>query len=219
MILKEEREEIIEYGKKLVERGLVVGTFGNLSIYNSKEKLMALTPSGMDYDSLKPEDIVILTPDGEHVDGDKKPSSEYDLHRIFYQRRPDEINAVVHTHSTYCTTLACLNWEIEPIHYLVGYAGGNGKIPCTKYVQFGTYELAESVYDAIGNGYACLMGNHGFLSCGKDMQYAFDIAEQIEFVAQLYYRAKVAGDPVNLDPNQVASLLETFENYAKRQTI
>ena len=112
MILKEEREQVVEYGKKMVELGLTVGTFGNLSVYSPKENLMAISPSGMDYFLTKPEDVVVLTPDGEKVDGDAKPSSEYDMHRIFYQKRPG-INAVVHTHSTYATTLACLHWSID----------------------------------------------------------------------------------------------------------
>ena len=79
MILKEEREQVVEYGRKLIELGLTVGTFGNLSLFNPKENLMAITPSGLDYFTMKPEDVVVLTPDGERVDGDRKPSSEYDM--------------------------------------------------------------------------------------------------------------------------------------------
>lgn len=214
MILQEEREQVVEYGMKMVETGLTVGTFGNLSIYNPEKNLMAISPSGMDYFSTKPEDVVVLTPDGEHVDGKRKPSSEYDMHRIFYQRRPG-INAVVHTHSTFATTLACLNWSIEPLHYLVAYSGKS--VPCTKYVQFGTYELGESALEAMGNGYACLLGNHGLVTCGNDMNYAFDVAQQIEFVSELYYRAKAVGAPVLLNDEQISVVLEQFKTYASRK--
>lgn len=213
MILEKEREEVVKYGKKLVTSGLTKGTFGNISIYNPELGLMAISPSGMDYFETKPEDVVVLTPDGKLVDGKRKPSSEYDMHRIFYQRRPG-INAVVHTHSTFATTLACLNWSIEPIHYLTGYAGMN--VPCTKYVQFGTYDLAESVIKAIEDRYACLLGNHGLVACGADIAYAFDVAEEIEFVSELYYRAKVAGNPVVLSDNQMSGILEGFKTYAIR---
>ncbi len=210
MILREERELIIEYGKKLIEENLTVGTFGNISMYNKNENLMAITPSGMDYFSLKPEDIVILTPDGEKVDGDRKPSSEYDMHRIFYQKR-DGINAVVHTHSTYATTLACLNWSIPPLHYLTAYSGK--EVPCSRYVKFGTYDLAESALETMADNYACILGNHGLLTAGETLAYAFDVAQQVEFLSQLYYQSKVVGEPVLLSDNQIQDVLEAFITY------
>lgn len=213
MILQQEREQIVEYGKKLIDTGLSVGTFGNLSIYNPAENLMAISPSGLDYYQTKPEDVVVLTPGGELVDGKRRPSSEYDMHRIFYLKRPG-INAVVHTHSRFATTLACLNWSIEPLHYLVGYAGKD--VPCSKYVQFGTYDLAESALETMGDRYACLLGNHGLLACGGEIGYAFDVAQQIEFVSELYYRCKAAGEPVLLSNEQISGVLEGFKTYAVR---
>ncbi|MEY8402536.1 L-fuculose-phosphate aldolase [Oscillospiraceae bacterium 44-34] len=214
MILKEEREQVVEYGKKLVELGLTVGTFGNLSVYNPKENLMAISPSGMDYFLTKPEDVVVLTPDGEKVDGDAKPSSEYDMHRIFYQKRPG-VNAVIHTHSTYATTLACLHWSIEPLHYLVAYSGAD--VPCIPYVQFGTYELAQAAYDAMGEDhFACLLGNHGLLAVGGNLSYTLDVAQQIEFVSQLYYNTRMAGGAVNLTPKDMEIVLGSFQNYRKK---
>ena len=214
MILKEEREQVVEYGKKLVELGLTVGTFGNLSVYNPKENLMAISPSGMDYFLTKPEDVVVLTPDGEKVDGDAKPSSEYDMHRIFYQKRPG-VNAVIHTHPTYATTLACLHWSIEPLHYLVAYSGAD--VPCIPYVQFGTYELAQAAYDAMGEDhFACLLGNHGLLAVGGNLSYTLDVAQQIEFVSQLYYNTRMAGGAVNLTPKDMEIVLGSFQNYRKK---
>ncbi|NLH00299.1 MAG: L-fuculose-phosphate aldolase [Clostridiales bacterium] len=214
MILQEEREMVVEYGKKMVELGLTVGTFGNLSVFNPKENLMAISPSGMDYYLTKPEDVVVLTPDGEKVDGDRKPSSEYDMHRIFYQRRPG-INAVVHTHSTFATTLACLHWSIEPLHYLIAYSGAD--VPCIPYVQFGTYELAEAAFNAMGSDhYACLLGNHGLLTCGGTLPYTMDIAQQIEFVSQIYYYARTAGKPVLLSDDDLKVVLGQFQNYRQK---
>ncbi len=210
MLLEEERKQVVEYGKKLIDTGLVVGTFGNISVYNEKEKLMAISPSGLDYYSTKAEDVVVLNLEGEKVDGDRKPSSEYDMHRIFYMNRP-EIKAVVHTHSTYATTLACLNWSIPPIHYLVGYAGK--EVPCSKYVQFGTWELAQSALKTMGDGNACLLGNHGFLAVGETLSYAFDIAEQMEFVSKLYYGTKAVGEPVLLTEDQINVVQNAFKTY------
>ncbi len=214
MILKEEREQVVEYGKKMVELGLTVGTFGNLSVYNPKEGLMAISPSGMDYFRTRPEDVVVLTPDGKKVDGDAKPSSEYDMHRIFYQKRPG-INAVIHTHSVYATTLACLHWSIEPLHYVIAYGGPD--VPCIPYVTFGTYELAQAAYDAMGDDhYACLLGNHGLLAVGGNISYTLDVAQQMEFVSQLYYNARVAGGAVNLSDKDMAGVLGSFQSYRKK---
>ena len=121
---------------------------------------------------------------------------------------------MIHTHSRFATTLACLNWNIEPLHYLTGYAGRD--IPCTPYVQFGTYELAEAALNTMDDRYACLLGNHGLLACGGDMAYTFDVAQQIEFVAELYYRAKAVGQPILLNDDQISVVLEAFKTYAVR---
>lgn len=213
MILENERRQVAEYGVKLLEAGITVGTFGNLSIYNPEQKLMAISPSGVDYRNTAPEDIVVMTLDGEKMDGKRKPSSEYDLHRVLYQRRRDVL-AVIHTHSVYATTLACLHWKIEPVHYIIGYAGHD--IPCSPYVQFGTYELAESVYETMGGRNACLMGNHGLLCCGGSLEYTFDIAQQVEFLAQIYYNTRVAGKPILLTEDEVSAVLEGFKAYRQK---
>ena len=211
MILQEEREQVVEYGKKMIELGITVGTFGNVSCFNRKEGLMAISPSGVDYFKMKPEDVVILTPDGEKIDGDRKPSSEYDMHRIFYQKRAD-VNAVIHTHSTWATILACLHWPIEPVHYVIGYGGAD--VPCIPYVEFGTYALAEAAFDAMGDDHnACLLGNHGLLAVGGTLAYALDVAQQIEFVSEIYYHCKVAGGGVNLSMEDLKKVLGQMQNY------
>ena len=213
MLLKEQRELVVEYGKKLVEAGLTVGTFGNLSIYEREQKLVAISPSGMDYFCTTPEDVVVLTVQGEHVDGARKPSSEVDLHCLLYQNRPD-VNAVVHTHSTYATVLACLHWPLEPIHYLVAYSGRD--VPCIPYYPFGSLELAQAAQSAMGQDHnACLLGNHGLLAAGGSMSFAFDVAQQIEFLAQVYYQTKLAGGAVSLTPQELEAVLGKFQHYRK----
>jgi L-fuculose-phosphate aldolase len=215
MLLQEERELVVEYGKRLVEYGLVKGTFGNLSCYDPDEGLMCISPSGMDYFKTEPADVVVMTLDGKRVEGAEKASSEVDMHRIFYQRRPD-VRAVVHTHSTYCTTLACMRKEIPPVHYNIAYSGD--KVPCIPYVTFGTEELAEAAYAAMGDSYnACLLGNHGMLAVGGSMSFAFDVAEQIEFVARLYYNTLVAGDAaVCLSQEDIDYAARKFGSYRQR---
>ena len=213
MLLQEEREQVVEYGKKLLDTGLVTGTFGNISIYNPEKHLLAISPSGMDYYKTEPEDIVVLTPEGEKVDGAAKPSSEVDMHRVFYLHRPD-VRAVVHTHSVFATTLACMNWSVPAVHYGIAYAGR--EIPCAPYVPFGTWELAVEAEKAVGDGFACLLGNHGMVAVGNSISSAFDTAQQVEFVSELYYRCKSIGEPSILPREQIDVAMEIFRTYRQR---
>lgn len=212
LLMQSEREQIVEYGKKLITSNLTKGTGGNLSIYNREKGLMAITPSGMDYFEIRPEDIVVMDLDGKRIEGDRTPSSEYEMHRIFYANRQD-INAIIHTHPVYSTTLACLNWDLPPVHYLVALAGPN--VRCAKYATFGTKELAENAFEAMKDRKAVLLANHGLLVGAEDLPNAFNISEQIEYCAELYYRAKSIGEPVILSEDEMKLMLEKFKTYGQ----
>ncbi len=212
MLMIKERTEIVEYGKRLVTSKLTKGTGGNLSIFNRDINLMAITPSGIDYFMIKPEDVVVLDLDGNIVDGDKTPSSEVEMHRIFYSNRED-IDAIIHTHTMYATTLACLNWPLPPVHYMVALAGLN--VRCAKYATYGTKELAKNAYEAMKDRYAVLLANHGLLAGAKDLANAFNITEEIEYCAELYYRTKAIGEPVILPIEEMTLMLEKFKTYGQ----
>ena len=214
MLLQTQRELVVEYGKKLVTAGLTEGTFGNISVFDRARGLMAISPSGMDYFSTTPADVVVTDLEGRVVEGTRKPSSELDLHRLFYQRRGD-VNGVVHTHSSFATILSCLGWAIEPIHYLVAYCGD--QVPCIPYYPFGSLELAEAAWDAMGERYnGCLLGNHGLLAVGGSLSFAFDAAQQLEFLAKVYYHARLAGGGINLTPHQLQAVLGKFQSYRQQ---
>lgn len=212
MILKEERELIVEYGKKLITSNLTKGTGGNLSIYNRDKQLMAISPSGIDYFETRPEDVVVLNLKGEKIDGDKAPSSEYEMHKIFYENRTD-IDAIIHTHTMYATTISCLNWDLPPVHYMIALAGPN--VRCAKYATYGTKELAENAFKAMENRKAVLLANHGLLAGAKDLANAFNITEEIEYCAELYYRAKSIGEPVILSNEEMDIMAEKFKTYGQ----
>ena len=197
MLMEKERVQIVEHLKMLITHGLTKGTGGNISVYDPESKLMAISPTGMDYFTLVPEDIVVMDLQGNIVDGKRKPSSEYAMHSIFYKERSNDINSVVHAHSPYASVLACLNWDLEPCTYLVASAGKN--VRCTKYETFGTDELAHSALEGMKDRYAVLLGNHGLLAGAMDLPEAFDIAEEIEFCCMIYYKCKCAGEPVLLN--------------------
>lgn len=215
MRLEKERKEIVAFGRKLLTSGLTAGTGGNLSIVNRKRNLVAITPSGVDYLEMSPEDVVLLGMEGEPVETSKyNPSSELLFHLALYRNRQD-IQAIVHTHSVYATTLATLGWEIPAFHYLVAYSGR--KVPLAAYATFGSEELARNVADAIGENNAVLMGSHGVVTVGPTLAKAFETAEIIEYVARVYYLAKGRGEPTILSDEEMNRVIEKYKGYGSTQ--
>ncbi len=210
MLLQKEREEVVKYCKMLITHGLTKGTGGNISILNREEGLFAISPSGIDYFETEPEDVVVMNLAGEVVEGKRKPSSEHELHRIFYTGR-DDINAVVHTHSVYSTVLSVLREELPASSYLVAFAGGPN-VRCGEYASFGTKELAEITFKAMEGRNAALMANHGLTAGGKDILNAFNIAEQIEGCAEVYVKARTIGTPVLLEDAEMEKMVDIFNN-------
>lgn len=213
MLMQEERELIVEYGKQMSAAGLSTGTSGNISIYNAEKGLMAISPSGIDYFSTTPEDVVVTDLDANIVDGKRKPSSEWALHTTFYKHKPDA-RAVVHTHSMYCTTFAVLGQPIQAVHYVIGDAGV-ATVPCAPYYTFGTEELAEAAIEVCGKSDAVLLGNHGLVTCGKDIKSAYGLARNMEYIAELQYRAMCIGKPNVLSDEQMDVVMERFKSYGQ----
>jgi L-fuculose-phosphate aldolase len=212
-MLNNAKEQLLHYGREMIARGLTTGSGGNLSIYLRPMNRIVITPSGMEYNAITAADLVVCDDQGRVVEGRRRPSSELGFHIALYHHRP-EIGAVVHTHSVYATTLACLHREIPPVHYLVGFAGH--KVPLAPYATFGTPALAEAITSAIGASNALLMANHGLVAVGRDLPAAFNVAEEIEFVARVYYQALVAGAPQILTEAQMDAALVKFESYGRQ---
>jgi L-fuculose-phosphate aldolase len=212
MLLKKHRAAVVAHGRKMVAARLTTGTGGNLSIADRKHGLVAISPSAMEYHRMRPEDVVVLDLDGRPVEGDRKPSSELGFHLALYAKRPD-VNAVVHTHSIYATTFACLNLEIPAVHYLIGFCGE--KVPLAPYATFGSKALARHVAESIGTANAVLLANHGLVSVGKDLPAAFTVAEEIEMVARICFQAKCIGTPRILNAKEMAEVMEKFKTYTQ----
>ena len=215
MLMSEERELVVEYGKRMSSAHLSTGTSGNISIFNAKKGLMAISPSGMDYFSTQPEDVVITDLEAHVVDADgaRKPSSEWALHTIFYKNKP-EAGAVVHTHSMYCTTFAVLGQPIRAVHYVIGDANTD-EVPCAPYQTFGTVELAEAAVKVCGQSNAVLLENHGLVVCGRDIKSAYSLACNLEYVAELQYHAMCIGTPNILSDAEMAAVMEKFKTYGQ----
>ena len=212
MLMENERKLIVEYGKLLVTKGLTTGTGGNISIFDKEKKYFAISPSGIDYFETEPEDVVIMDLDGKVVEGERKPSSEWMMHLIFYKKR-DDVEAVVHTHSRFSSTISCMRWDIPALHYYVAFAGKT--IPCAKYASYGTQELADNAFEGMGEGKAALLANHGLITIGRSVKEAFLVAEMSEEMAEYYYRTKSRGEPVLLDEEEMESMLLRFNSYGQ----
>ena len=213
MKMQKERELIVEYGRLLKSSGLCPGTSGNLSICSGDRRMLAISPSGMDYDSLTPEDIVVTDLDANVIDGKRRPSSEWALHTLFYRKRPD-ISAVVHTHSLYCTTFAVLHEPIRAVHFAIAGAGAT-EVRCAPYALFGSEELAETAVSFCGSDNAVLLANHGILCCGMDISKAYSLAVDLEYCAKLQYQASCIGTPQFISAGQMQDVLKQFSGYGQ----
>lgn len=212
MHLKKEREAVLIYSKRLLSSGLVKGSGGNISLCNPEKTLMAVTPSGVGYDIMRLEDVVVTDLNGRKVEGNLEPTSEMAFHLALQNLRPD-IHAVVHTHSDYATALACLGWALPAVHYLIGFAGK--KVPVAPYATYGTQELSDNICSVIGESNAVLIANHGPVCVGPNLEKAFTTAEMLEYVSHLYLLSKSVGEPVILDEHQMDAVMEKFKSYGQ----
>ena len=208
-----EKEQVVRYGKKLIDRRLTTGSGGNISVCNREKNLVAISPSGLDYYETTPEDIVILDIDGNLVEGKHRPSSEAGMHLAFYKNRAD-VSGIVHTHSKFATAIACMGWELPAVHYLIGMAGH--RVKCTGYATYGSDELAKEALETIGDSNAVLLANHGLIALGEDVDRAFSTAEHLEFVSDVYYLTKTLGTPNILSDEDMDEVMKKFGTYRYR---
>jgi L-fuculose-phosphate aldolase len=195
---------------KMNESGINQGTSGNISVRIDEGFL--ITPSGVPYDEMKPQDIVLMHIDASH-EGPRKPSTEWRFHRDIMEKKP-EVGAVIHLHSMFCTSLSILRREIPAIHYMIAVSGGP-TIPCVPYVTWGTQQLADYILGALENRHACLLANHGMVCIGPNLKKAAWLAVEIETLAAQYWRALQVGIPYILPDEEVAHVIEKFKSYGQ----
>ncbi len=208
------REGVAAVARRLVSSGLVTGTSGNVSARTPDGDVL-ITPSGLSYEVMDPESIILVDLGGEVLEGSLAPSSETPMHTGIYKARQN-VEAVVHTHSRYATTLACLGWPIPPVHYMLTTLGPDGRVPLAPYALYGTEELAGNAAGALGEShYACLLENHGTITVGGSAEEAFASSVVLEEMAELYYHARLAGEPILLDRNQVNEVAAKISGYGQ----
>jgi L-fuculose-phosphate aldolase len=208
--------------RRLDALGLNRGSAGNCSVRTSEGFL--ITPSGVPSESLTEEMLVLMGLEGavRHASaklsgakpGSIQPSSEWRFHRDLYVSRPD-VNAVVHTHSPFATTLACLHKDIPPFHYMIAVAGGD-TIRCAPYALFGTQELSDQAIKAMTGRKACLLANHGMIAVGSDLADAMRVAIEVESLCEQYWRVLQIGQPHILTAEEMAQVIEKFKTYGPK---
>lgn len=206
------REEVIAGCRALTRRGLTHGKSGNVSLRRDAASFL-ISPTGIAYDALEPADIAVMDFAGRWF-GLKRPSSEWRFHRDILKARPD-IGAVVHTHSTHATALACTGQGIPAFHYMVAVAGG-ADIRCAPYATFGTQELSDNAIAALAGRNACLLANHGVIALGTQLGAALALAGEVENLAAQYAAAVRFGNPRLLSEAEMRTVVEKFKNYGRQ---
>lgn len=207
-------QEIIDTALAMSAEGLSPGISGNVSARHGRG--MLITPTGMAYDELIPEDIVFVDTQGNTPAGARAPSSEWRFHMAAYAARPGA-NAILHAHSRFATALACARKPIPAFHYMVAVAGGRD-IPLARYATFGTRELADNIAAALADRKACLMANHGQIACGASLADALALARDVEALAAQYVTVLQLGEPHILNHEEMSRVLERFKNYGQQET-
>lgn len=205
------RSELIATARALQPAGLNRGTAGNVSVRHGDG--FYITPTGMAYDTLAEDDIPLMALDGSHV-GRRKPSSEWRFHCDLYASRP-EVGAVLHAHSPFAVSLACLRLDIPPFHYMIARFGGD-TIRCAEYSIFGSKMLSTVALQAMADRKGCLLANHGLLVAGRDLNEALALAVELEELCEQYWRACQLGNPVLLSAGEMAEVLEKFKGYGQQ---
>ena len=205
---RKKRQSIIDACRSMNALGINQGTSGNISLREGEG--MLITPTSMPYDAMTPDDIIEMRLDGKVV-GNGRPSTEWRFHRAILAARP-EVNAIVHAHPTYSTTLAIMERDIPAIHYMVAAAGGDS-IRCAPYATFGTEELSVNAVEALKDRKACLLAHHGMIALGGDLAGAMWLAVEVETLARQYVNCLQLGEPTLLSSEEIKNVATRMENY------
>jgi L-fuculose-phosphate aldolase len=216
MLLADERAQVCDYARRMVSDGLVVGTSGNVSVRVGEH--VAVTPTGVDYEVLTPEDITVVDLAGSVVDGELRPTSELPMHLTVYRDAVDpdgaDVTAVVHTHSLHATALSTVVDEVPAVHYILATIGPSVRV--AGYATYGTPELAESMRKALQGRRGCLLANHGTIAYGDGLAAAYHRVQQLEWACQVWLLARSVGDPSVLPRAEIEHVVEKLRGYGQK---
>jgi len=205
---REKRQSIIDACLRMSQLGINQGTSGNISLRHDQG--MLITPTSVPYETMQPEQIVFMGLDGS-FDSRQRPSSEWRFHLDILRARR-EVNAVVHAHPPYATTLAIMGLEIPPIHYMIAVAGGD-TIRCAPYATYGTERLSQHAVSALEDRFACLLAHHGMIAIGPSLSKAMWLAVEVETLARQYHGCLQIGTPPLLSKAEIKKVLGKIAGY------
>lgn len=208
MEYREKRQSIIDACQRMNRLGINQGTSGNISLRHQAG--MLITPSGVPYDEMQPEQIVYMGLDGG-FDRDQRPSSEWRFHLDILKSRP-EVSAVVHAHPPHATMLAIMGLDIPAVHYMIATAGGD-TIRCAPYATYGTQDLSERALEALENRFACLLAHHGMIAIGSSLAKTLWLAVEVENLARQYHGCLQIGMPPILPKTEMDKVLARIAGY------
>lgn len=211
------RADVVAAVRRLDALGLNRGSTGNASLRwrHAGRDGMLITPTGMGAEALGPQDMCWVAADGAETLGRWQPSSEWQFHQAVYRARPD-VGAVLHTHAVHATALGCLGRHLPAFHYMVAVAGGDD-VPLVPYHTFGTAALSAAVARALADRDACLLAQHGLVSCADTLARALKVMIEIENLCQTYLLALAAGEPALLDAEEMERVRAKFRSYGRRR--
>lgn len=198
---------VVNTSRKMSDKGFVVGSCGNASM--RVEEKFVITPSGINYDKMKPEDMVVVGINGEIIEGKWKPSTETPLHAAIYNKRKD-VGGILHTHSVFASSVAVTRGVIPPIiEDLVQIVGG--KVDVAPYALAGTEKLKQNVLKALSDKKAALLANHGMVAVGKNLEEVWTVCKIVEKSARILVYSQMLGKPVILGSEEVKKLKNLFQ--------
>jgi L-fuculose-phosphate aldolase len=212
MLLEAERQQVVDSAQQLLATGLVIGTAGNVSLRTGD--MVVITPSGVDYNSLTPAQVCVLDVQGHVHEAALPPSTELPLHLAAYrsaQSPSNRVAAVVHTHSSYATAVGLVVDALPAVHYLIAMLGD--PVPVVPYATPGSQALADGIGAALPGRSALLLRNHGVVTVGATLRAALEKAALVEWLAEVYAKARVLGDPAIVGDEELARVAQRLAHY------
>lgn len=214
MLLQQLRETVWKCNLELPKNDLVKMTSGNVSGRDPETGLVVIKPSGVSFEELTPENMVVVEMDGRVVEGHLKPSTDTDTHLYVYERR-DDVLGIAHTHSPYASSFAALGQSIPACLTTCGMLGG--EVPLGGYAPIGGADIGQEIIDKIGRALAIVMQNHGVFTIGSSPQQATRVAVEVEDIAKITHLAMLRGQPIVLSDSQIDYMVNLYRNdYGQR---
>ncbi len=211
------RQLVVDTGVEMLERGITVGTWGNISVRDPETDFFYISPSGMDYTTIQARHVVVMDPSLEVVDGEAEPSVEKHMHAAVYEARED-VHAVIHTHPVYSTVFGVVGKPLPAVSEDFVQIVGEQVESAQPYALPGTRELAERAIEGLGERNAVILPGHGSLSVGADMRTALKVSQVLEKNAQIYLHAKMLGGEIRTFSREEIEAMQSFakEHYGKK---